>query len=91
MSYSRHVNLCLAQDPEADELLSNNPFALLVGMVLDQLIPLELAFRGPKTIADRLGSHRVVQSQLWTIATMKTQPLGLVEGSAGRLSLLRAP
>jgi hypothetical protein len=35
----------------------------LVGMVLDQQIPLELAFRGPKTIADRLGSHCVVHSQ----------------------------
>jgi uncharacterized HhH-GPD family protein len=63
VSYSRHVKLCLAQDPEADELLSNNPFALLVGMVLDQQIPLELAFRGPKTIADRLGSHRVAHGQ----------------------------
>lgn len=67
MSYSRRVNICLAQDPEADELLCNNPFALLVGMVLDQQIPLELAFRGPKTIADRLaaneGSHRVSLDQ----------------------------
>ncbi len=66
MSYSRHVNLCLAQDPEADELLSNNPFALLVGMVLDQQIPLEVAFRGPKKIADRMAAgdlQRVVLDQ----------------------------
>jgi len=27
---------CLAQDPEADQLLSENPFALLLGMLLDQ-------------------------------------------------------
>jgi len=60
------VNLCLAQDPEADELLSNNPFALLVGMVLDQQIPLEVAFRGPKKIADRMAAgdlQRVVLDQ----------------------------
>lgn len=49
------VKLWLAQEPAADELLSQNPFALLVGMVLDQQIPLERAFAGAKTIADRLG------------------------------------
>ena len=49
------VQLCLAQDPDADQLLSRDPFALLVGMVLDQQIPLEVAFAGPKKIADRIG------------------------------------
>jgi uncharacterized HhH-GPD family protein len=47
--------LCLAQEREADELLSTSPLALLIGMVLDQQIPLEVAFRGPKKIADRIG------------------------------------
>ena len=46
---------CLAQDPEADQLLSENPFALLLGMLLDQQIPMEVAFAGPRKIADRLG------------------------------------
>jgi hypothetical protein len=32
------VKLCLAQDPEADALLASNPFALLVGMLLDQQV-----------------------------------------------------
>jgi len=50
------VKLCLAQESEADQLLSGSPFALLVGMVLDQQIPLEVAFAGPKKIADRMGS-----------------------------------
>jgi uncharacterized HhH-GPD family protein len=49
------VKLCLAQEPEADALISQNPFALVVGMVLDQQIPLEVAFAGPKKIADRIG------------------------------------
>lgn len=49
------VQLCLAQDPKADRLLSKDPFALLVGMVLDQQIPLEVAFAGPQKIADRIG------------------------------------
>jgi uncharacterized HhH-GPD family protein len=49
------LKLWLAQDPEADRLLDDDPFALLVGMVLDQQIPLEVAFRGPRKIADRMG------------------------------------
>ena len=49
------LKLSLAQDPDADQLLDDNPFALLVGMVLDQQIPLEVAFAGPKKIADRMG------------------------------------
>jgi uncharacterized HhH-GPD family protein len=49
------LKLWLAQDLEADKLLAESPFALLVGMVLDQQIPLERAFAGPKTIADRVG------------------------------------
>jgi uncharacterized HhH-GPD family protein len=49
------AKLCLAQDPDADALLSASPLALLIGMVLDQQIPLEWAFKGPKNLADRLG------------------------------------
>ena len=47
--------LQLAQDPAADALLGANPFALLVGMLLDQQVPMETAFAGPKKIADRIG------------------------------------
>ncbi len=50
------VKLWLAQDPEADALLDDNPLALLIGMVLDQQVPFETAFSGPKKIADRMGS-----------------------------------
>ncbi|MCB0924476.1 MAG: Fe-S cluster assembly protein HesB [Mycobacterium sp.] len=47
--------LCLTQDPEADQLLEDDPFALLIGMLLDQQIPMETAFAGPRKLADRLG------------------------------------
>jgi uncharacterized HhH-GPD family protein len=47
--------LQLAQDPAADALLGTNPLALLVGMLLDQQVPMETAFAGPKKIADRMG------------------------------------
>ncbi|WP_416973639.1 HhH-GPD-type base excision DNA repair protein [Streptomyces sp. 4F14] len=49
------VTLHLAQDPEADELLGRSALAALVGMLLDQQVPMEWAFKGPRTIADRLG------------------------------------
>lgn len=48
-------NLQLVQDPAADALLESNSMALLVGMLLDQQIPMEVAFAGPKKIADRIG------------------------------------
>ncbi|QDY77725.1 HhH-GPD-type base excision DNA repair protein [Streptomyces qinzhouensis] len=47
--------LHLAQQPEADALLSRSPLATLVGMLLDQQVPMEWAFSGPYTIAVRMG------------------------------------
>ena len=55
------AKLQLVQDPAADELLESNPFALLVCMMLDQQIPMEVAFAGPKKIADRMGGLDAVQ------------------------------
>ena len=46
----------IAQDEHADEVLSGDPFALLVGMLLDQQYPMEHAFRGPAKILDRFGT-----------------------------------
>jgi uncharacterized HhH-GPD family protein len=43
-------------DPRADAVLDESPFALLLGMLLDQQYPMEHAFRGPAKIADRFGS-----------------------------------
>ena len=47
--------LALSGDPEADRLLADDPLALLVGMVLDQQIPLERAFHSPLELTERLG------------------------------------
>ena len=47
--------LHLSGDPEADAVLSRDPLALLIGMVLDQQIPLEKAFSSPAELARRLG------------------------------------
>jgi uncharacterized HhH-GPD family protein len=50
------ITLHLAQRPEANELLGRSPLAALIGMLLDQQIPMEWAFSGPYTIAERLGA-----------------------------------
>ena len=47
--------LRIAQDPAADDLLSRDPLALLIGMLLDQQFPMERAFGAPRLLADRLG------------------------------------
>ncbi len=43
-------------DDGADRLLQDDPFALLLGMLLDQQYPMEHAFRGPAKILDRFGT-----------------------------------
>lgn len=44
-------------DPEADGLLARDPLALLLGMLLDQQVPMEKAFSGPAVIAERMGGR----------------------------------
>ena len=48
--------LRITGDREADALLSHDPLALLTGMLLDQQIPMEKAFKGPHVLLARLGS-----------------------------------
>ncbi len=47
--------LCIAQEEAADQLLSDNPFALVVGMLLDQQFPMERAFAAPARLTERFG------------------------------------
>lgn len=42
-------------DDEADRLLAEDPLALLIGMLLDQQVPMEWAFASPRKLRDRLG------------------------------------
>lgn len=50
------TDLHITGDEAADALLSSDPFALLVGMLLDQQVAMETAFAGPAKIRDRLGA-----------------------------------
>jgi uncharacterized HhH-GPD family protein len=49
------MTLSLPVDPEANELLSRSPLALLMGLLLDQQVPFEKAFSGPYELTLRLG------------------------------------
>jgi len=49
--------LHITGDTEADTLLSNDPLALLIGMLLDQQVTMEKAFGSPAELARRLGGR----------------------------------
>lgn len=79
------MSLHLSQNPAADKLLSTDPLALLIGMVLDQQIPLERAFSSPLDLKERLGGRLDAA----TIAAMDPDELAAV--FAARPALHRFP
>jgi len=58
-------------DPDANALLADNPFALIIGLTLYQQIPTQKAFAGPSDLRDRLGGTLDVGC----IATMAPEDL----------------
>lgn len=66
------ADLHLSGDTEADALLSEDAFALLIGMVLDQQVPLEWAFSAPRRLKERLGGRLDATD----IAAMDPEELG---------------
>ena len=50
------MTLHITGDDAADRLLTDDPLALLIGMLLDQQVAMETAFSGPLKIAERVGS-----------------------------------
>ena len=47
--------LWITGEAEVDGLVNTDPLALLIGMLLDQQVAIELAFRGPHRIQERMG------------------------------------
>ncbi len=72
---ARH-QLHLTGDRDADALLSRDPLALLIGMVLDQQITMEKAFSSPAELARRLDTAKVLDAA--AIASMEPEELALV-------------
>lgn len=55
MGQDEPVAIKITGDPAADAVLED-PFALLIGMLLDQQYPMEQAFRGPAKLLERFGT-----------------------------------
>ncbi len=64
-------DLAVTGDAEADELLNTDSLALLLGMLLDQQVPMEWAFASPAKLRDRLGGRLDVHD----IAELAPEPL----------------
>src|SRR5919205_4243762 len=50
------THLHFTGNDEADALIAQDPFALLVGFALDQQVPVPTAFSGPLKIKQRVGT-----------------------------------
>lgn len=77
-------DLYVTGDTAADELLNTDAAALLIGMLLDQQIPLEWAFAGPATLRRRLGHLDVAR-----IAAMPEDEL--VQAACAKPAIHRYP
>jgi uncharacterized HhH-GPD family protein len=51
------MKLPLTGDAPADQLLEDDPLALLIGMLLDQQVTMEKAFHSPYELKERLGGE----------------------------------
>jgi len=79
------MTLSLPVEAEANELLTRNPFALLIAMLLDQQVPLEKAFSSPYELVRRLG-HEPTPAEL-----AEFEPEALAAVFAERPALHRFP
>lgn len=80
-------SLHLALDDTADALLSRDPLALLVGMLLDQQFPMERAFAGPALLAERMGTPE----KLDPVAIQAADPEALTAMFKGPPAIHRYP
>ena len=78
------MELHITGDDAADKLLSDDAFALLTGMLLDQQVTMESAFAGPEKIRARIGS-------ISPAAVAEHDPAGFVEVFKERPAVHRFP
>jgi len=79
------TELFFTQDRAANRLLARDPFALMVGMLLDQQVPMEWAFGAPAMLQERLGGS------LDATAVAKTDPAELEAVFRAKPALHRYP
>ena len=57
MAPAKKPKMPVTGNPEADQLLVDDPLARLIGMLLDQQVPMEWAFASPLKLKERLGGR----------------------------------
>lgn len=88
------MTLHITGDPDADQLLTDDPLALLIGMLLDQQVAMETAFAGPLKIRERVGAMDAAtlagyDPEAFTEAFKQTPAVHRFPGSmAGRVQAL---
>ena len=65
------ATLHLTGNDKADEVLSKDPLALLIGMLLDQQVTMEKAFSSPAVLADRMKAKALDAKKIATMAPEK--------------------
>jgi uncharacterized HhH-GPD family protein len=83
------VTFPITGDAAADQLLIDDPLALLIRMLLDQQVPTSWAFRGPAALSARLGgldaSRIAAMSEDDVVAAFSNKPaLHRYPGSMGK-------
>ena len=68
------IALHITGDQAADAVISRDPLALLIGMVLDQQVTIEKAFSSPADLLERLGTKGPLNAA--TLAAMDPEELG---------------
>jgi uncharacterized HhH-GPD family protein len=51
------ISFPITGNPEDDQVLIESPLALMIGMLLDQQVPMSWAFRGPARLKERLDGR----------------------------------
>ncbi len=77
--------LHFTENEDANRLLAGDPLALLMGMMLDQQVPMEWAFKSPHDLRERLGG------QLDAAAISAMDPEKLAEVFSKKPALHRFP
>ncbi len=79
--HEHELHLHLTGDPAADGLLSTDAFALLIGMLLDQQVPMEKAFHSPYDLKERMGGQldpaEIADADPETLAAIFARPPAL--------------
>ncbi len=70
------IELHITGDDKADAVISRDPLALLIGMVLDQQVTIEKAFSSPADLLQRLGTKGPLNAA--SIATMDPAELAAI-------------